>query len=206
MKAFTLSLAFFALSTAAQAVTIPFNGGSDNQSTLNLTQGGTSVTVSAFATDYDAAANTGTIANINRNGNGWGVQGGAENGRIAGGEALVLDFGSTRVSLNSATIFEAGGNAEPFELFIDGILAGSFSTLAASGRSQEEFDFNNLDTKGSVFAFRSTIDNGPGNLGVRLSAIDVTIVPIPASAAFLLTGGAAFAAVSRRRSKRASKV
>ena len=199
MKKAVLATVLILAGGAAHASTILFSGGSNNQTSVNLSVDGVDVTASAFGTDYDPTSGTGTSVAINRGNNGWGAQGGAERGRLAGGEALVFDFGSEVVRLGSSSVFEAGGQAEAFDLYVDGSLVGSFNLAADAGNSFDLFDFSGQNVTGSTFAFVGTVPNGGGNRGVRIREIEFSVVPLPAGFPMLLGGLGLMWAMRRKK-------
>ncbi len=190
MKRFLLSTALVLSAGMAQAATFTFEGGDDSSQMLTLLADDrmTSVTVTAFDTDYIASTNSGTAREINRGTRGWGVRGRPEGGRIAAGEALVFDFDGVRQSLGGVMIFEAGDEVETFDIYADYELVGSFTIPAGPNRGISEFDLEAFEAVGSVFAFVGTSPSGAGNRGIRLSELTVTAVPIPAGGLLLLSG------------------
>lgn len=197
MKRLLMSTAFVLSAGVAQAATFSFENGADMSTELTLLANdrSTSVTVSAFDADYDAINHTGTINMINRSRQGWGVDGRPEGGRIAEGEALVLDFGAQSYQLDTAVIFEAGDEDESFDLFADYQFVGSFTIPGVQGNSDTTFDFAALGLSASVFAFVGTSPSAAGNRGIRLKELSVSPasattpapVPLPAGGALLLS-------------------
>lgn len=188
--------------------------------------------VSAFYTDYDATTNTGTQSEVNRSVDGWGVAsnnvagspGKIEGGRVAGGEALVLQF-AQEVTLSSLSLFvqDPGLNGpavvlQQFALFIDGAphAPDPFGTGAMAinpptvmGNGQLVFGTGEFissfpeDVTGAVFAIIA-LNQGAGPQGFRLSNFSGSaVVPLPGTAPILGGGLLVGGMILRSRKKKA---
>lgn len=171
--------------TASASVIYNFGGGSDNSATRLVTVDGLAVQVSGYDTDYDAISNSGTLANINRHSNGWGIQTDPADNRMGLDEALVFDWASKTVTLLSSMIFERGGAPiEIFDLYIDGILAlDDVQVLPDNSGSNTvvSLDMSGFALSGSRFAFvgQTPRTGGDLNQGIRIKQLEVSVVPEP---------------------------
>lgn len=189
--------------------------------------------VSAFYTDYDATTNFGTQSEVNRSLDGWGVAsnnvpgspGKIEGGRVAGGEALVLQF-AQEVTLSSLSLFvqDPGANGpavvlQQYALFIDGapLAPDPFGTGALAinpptimGNGQLVFGTGEFissfpeDVSGTVFAIIA-LSQGAGPQGLRLSNFSGSaVVPLPGTAPILGGGLLVGGMILRSRKKKAA--
>ncbi|MEM7505789.1 MAG: VPLPA-CTERM sorting domain-containing protein [Pseudomonadota bacterium] len=192
------SLMALATPLTAGAVTFEFGQGADNQNTLSFSQDGIGLNVFGFngnGTDL-----------IDQSSRGLGIVGAPEGGELGLGEVLVLEF-DREVFISDATIFELGAEAESFTISTNTgftadftIGAGAVGAGAVGGfHSLSDLGFNTLGGVTQI-AIAGLAPQTPGEfLGVRLSNITVSAVPLPASLALLLSAIAGLGFVARRR-------
>lgn len=151
----------------AVAVTVAPAGGPGRIASLDLELEGIPVTMSGFGKDFDGRASAGTPARIvsrrrgvaaHSPGAGWG---------IAGGEALLFDFGGETVALRGLSFLAPRRAADSeFRLFVDGELV--MSALLRDGLAARRFSsffFAPGELTGSVIAVQGM--SGTGGSGLR---------------------------------------
>ncbi|MEM7569902.1 MAG: VPLPA-CTERM sorting domain-containing protein, partial [Pseudomonadota bacterium] len=116
------------------------------------------------------------------------------------GEAILLNF-DEQVSLNSLSLVESPnlpGGSTPISIFLDGATTPGATTVAGPGAPTTVSFF---DTIVSQILIVNTDSTFPVIQQFRLTALDVSAVPIPA-AAWLFGSALAAAGVTRRLSKK----
>lgn len=170
--------------TVSASVIYTFGNGGDGGASHTVSVDGLTVLVSGYDTDYNAATDSGTTANINRHANGWGIQTDPADHRIGLNEAMVFDWAVNTVSLLSGVVFERGGAPiELFDLYVDGtlILDDFAVTPDVPGNNFVSLDMSSFAISGSRFAFvgQTPIANGDGNQGIRIQQLEVALVSEP---------------------------
>ncbi|MEO1189802.1 MAG: hypothetical protein AAFW60_12095, partial [Pseudomonadota bacterium] len=170
--ALVIGLSALGLSVAAgNAATVTFDftsNGPDNLSDIDFgPTGGVSLNVNAFNV-FDPAGGTFVDGNVNQGGNGLGVSGSPEGGRLAGDEALQFTF-SPQVTDIEAVVFERGIADEGFLLFDENdVFIDAFTVLGlGGGNSFQTFDFSALGVT-TGFTIRGLDPSGTeNNEGIR---------------------------------------
>lgn len=173
----------------ALTIAYDFDGGPNGQ-TLEFTQSDVLLTVTA-------ENETGGVATVSHNGNGLGVAGNPESGRLALDERLTFDFGTEVVRVLSVEIFESG--SQPEEVRVQGGGATVDLQLLGTGMNPLAFDLTSEGIVTSRIDFIGLVPNGGGNRGVRIASIEVEVVPLPGSLTLALGAVGALVLVARRR-------
>lgn len=145
---------------------------------------------------FDVAVES-TGGNIHQNINGLGVSGGPDSNRLGSNastsETLSFQF-TPRATLLSGIFLEHQGGSESFDLLNEsGSILQSF-TINGAGSSSSFVTLANLNFLADSFTFRHTSGSG-----IRISALTVAAVPIPATGVLLLTALASAGFAVRRR-------
>lgn len=184
-----IALAGLIFGSAAHASTVTFGfsggGGNTGSTTASFTSGDIELDV------------TSTGGNINVRGGGLGVQGSPSSGRIGVGEALTFVF-SPAVTLLSSIVWESEEGTDSIR-----IADGSGNTLTTFdvtdiGGSLITQDLSGLNLTGDTFVFEVTATTGT-NGGVRINALTVAAVPLPAGGLLLFAGLGGFIWLRRRK-------
>lgn len=195
-------------SVSAGAVTVfDLTGGGGN---LGQTEDfgpidGITVSVEAFKD-----GGLGTAGDIHQNGNGIGVAGNPEGGRLAGNEQLTFTFDPTQTQLLEGLVFERGQFDEHFNLFdaaglfVQAFVVDGSNNSGPGSDSFQTFDFSVHSLIGG-FSVRGVPVNGDeNNEGVRIASLTVQQVPAPAALPLLATALIGVGLLTRRRRGRLS--
>ena len=178
---------FVGTAVSASTVTFDFSGsgGNTGSTTANYMQGGINLDVVS------------TGGNITIGGNGLGVSGTPNRGRLGVGELLSFTF-SPAVKLLTSIVFEAGNGTDTVRIRDgSGTVLTSFVVNNAPGLFTQ--DLSALNLTASTYLFDVTSSSG-SRQGVRIAGLEVAAVPLPASGLLLIAGLGGLAAMRRRRS------
>ena len=178
---------------AASAATVEFDFreivDEPNAATVVMERRGVTATI----TSTGGSVTTGT--------EGLGVSGNPNGGRWGVGETLTITFSKNAI-LDMATVFELGGGSNDVEVE-DGSGNLLLSFDATDGANTDSF-FQATPgglIEGTVFVFSLTNSDGSASQrGIRLTELDVSIIPLPAGGLLLLAGLGGLAIVRHRRS------
>ena len=187
IKAIATSAAIF-VGAAASAATVDFKFGTGTNvpGPLEVSSGGLTVSV-----DTEGTA-------INRDTRGWGVSGSGQ-GHLNNGESLSFDFGESTLLTNVAITERAESTGSTFELLVDGLSVGTFSSDGSATKTA--FDFGAGYT-GSTFEIVAVDSDGPSVFRVRELTVDNGIAPVPLPpAAPALAGALVLGGIVLRRRK-----
>ena len=182
-----LTICLMAAASTSSASIIAFGDGPDNNSSQTYVFGG----APGFLTIQSSSGNL----TQSPSGLGAGFGSSAESGRLGGSEFITFLFNES-VRLFSISISAFGGSGsdptsnqpEPFSVSLGptpgAVLLSEIAEGVGFGQTVTSFGLGGVSTTSFTVWGAAT---GPGNQGIRISALEAEI-PLPASALFLVAG------------------
>ena len=188
-------------------LTYDFNNPGPDQSgaSFSFTEGGFTVEVTAFNQFPDQN----NVDTVTWQSNGLGVAGGPDGSRLGtngndgdnndgtnseNNEALVFNWGSTKVLVLRGLILENGGGSEIFDVLGDGVRAVDNRSISGPSSSTVGVSFVADSLMGSQITFMHEAGSG-----IKIRGLTVEVVPVPATLALFGLGLAGLGWRSRRK-------